>query len=74
VVSACLLGENCKYNGGNKELVTLVNEKGFDYVKQNFQYAILENYNAKIDDKVVLKRESWWKETLQSRSFGYNKN
>ena len=44
------------------------------YVKQNFQYAILENYNAKIDDKVVLQRESWWKETLQSRSFGYNKN
>lgn len=61
-------------HGGNKELVALVNEKGFDYVKQNFQYAILENYNAKIDDKVVLKRESWWKETLQSRSFGYNKN
>lgn len=61
-------------HGGNKELVTLVDEKGFDYVKQNFQYSILENYNAKIDDKVVLKRESWWKDTLQSRRFGYNSN
>ncbi len=61
-------------HGGNKELVGLVNKQGFDYVKQNFQYSILENYNAKIDDHVVLKRESWWKETLQSRLFGYNSN
>ena len=28
----------------------------------------------KIDDKVVLARESWWKETLGSREFGYNCN
>lgn len=61
-------------HGGNKELLELVNEKGFDYVKQYFQYSILENYNAKIDDRVVLGRESWWKETLQSRQFGYNSN
>lgn len=61
-------------HGGNKELVELVREKGFDYVKQHFQYAILENYNAKIDDRVVLKREAWWKDTLLSRGFGYNAN
>lgn len=61
-------------HGGNKELLALVKEKGFDYVKQYFQYSILENYNAKIDDHVVLKRESWWKEVLQSRQFGYNSN
>lgn len=61
-------------HGGNKELVELVNEKGFDYIKQNFQYSILENYNAKIDDHVILERESWWKEILQSRKFGYNSN
>ena len=61
-------------HGGNKELVELVREKGFDYVKQYFQYSILENYNSKIDDHVVLKREAWWKDTLQSRRFGYNAN
>ncbi len=61
-------------HGGNKELLALVKEKGFDYVKQYFQYSILENYNAKIDDHVVLKRESWWKDALQSRRFGYNSN
>ena len=61
-------------HGENKELVALVKEKGFDYVKQHFQYSILENYNTKIDDHVVLKRESWWKDTLQSKRFGYNSN
>lgn len=61
-------------HGGNKELLELVKEKGFDYVKENFQYSILENYNAKVDDHVILERESWWKETLQSRNFGYNSN
>ena len=52
----------------------IVNELGFDYVKQNFQYSILENYNARIDDRVILERENWWKETLQSRAWGYNSN
>lgn len=61
-------------HGGNKELIALVNGNGFDYIKQYFQYSILENYNAKVDDHVILERESWWKDTLQSRRFGYNSN
>jgi len=61
-------------HGGNKELIELVKKKGFEYVKENFQYSILENYNAKVDDHIILERESWWKETLQSRTFGYNRN
>ncbi len=61
-------------HGGNTELKKLVEEKGLDYVKNYFQYSILENYNAKVDDRVILDRESWWKETLQSRRFGYNDN
>ena len=61
-------------HGGNKELITLVESKGFDYVKQYFQYSILENYNSREDDKKILERESWWKEALKSREFGYNAN
>ena len=61
-------------HGGNIELKKLINEKGFGYVKNNFQYSILENYNAKVDDHIILDRESWWKEILQSRRFGYNDN
>ncbi len=61
-------------HGDNDELVKLKAEKGFDYIKDNLQYAILENYNARVDDAVILERERWWKETLQSRKFGYNGN
>lgn len=61
-------------HGGNKELIALINEQGFDYVRSNFQYSILENYNSKVDDSVILDRESWWKEVLQTRKFGYNSN
>ena len=59
---------------GNVELEKLIREKGFVYVKENFQYSILENYNARMDDQYILKREAWWKETLKSREFGYNAN
>ena len=61
-------------HGGNKELMALVEKLGFEYVKSYFQYSILENYNQKVEDKVILERESWWKETLQSRKWGYNAN
>ena len=61
-------------HGGNKELVELVEREGFDYVKKHFQYSILENYNAKVDDHIILERESWWKETLLTRAWGYNSN
>ena len=61
-------------HGGNIGLKALVSEKGFKYIKENFQYTIIENFNAKVDDKYVLEREAYWKEVLQSRKFGYNKN
>lgn len=61
-------------HGGNIELEKLVREKGPAYVEENFQYSILENYNARMDDHYILKREMWWKETLKSREFGYNAN
>ena len=61
-------------HGGNKKLKELVEQEKISYVENNFQYSILENYNGRIDDKIVLRRESWWKEVLQSRQHGYNAN
>lgn len=61
-------------HGGDVELKQLVREKTFEYVKRHFQFSLLENYNARVEDRVILNRESWWKETLQSRVFGYNGN
>ena len=58
-------------HGGNVGLKNF----SFDYIKQHFRYSILENYNAKVDDKIILTRESWWKETLLTRNnLGYNHN
>lgn len=57
-------------DGGN----VMLKELGFDYIKQNFQYSILETFNRGTDDATILGRESWWKETLATRTFGYNKN
>ena len=61
-------------HGGNVELVELIKEKGMEYIKANFTYSILENYNSRVDDCVILSRETWWKETLLTRAFGYNAN
>lgn len=61
-------------HGGNTGLIEVVKTKGLDYIKENFQYSILENYNARMDDSYIFKRESWWKATLRTREFGYNKN
>ena len=57
-------------NGGNIELKKL----STDYIKSNFTYSILDIFKSTIDDKVILERESWWKEVLQTREFGYNQN
>lgn len=61
-------------HGGNVDLMKLVEQEGFDYIKQYFQYSIIENFNAKVDDEYVLQREAYWKDVLQTRKFGYNKN
>ena len=55
-------------HGGNKELFEIVLSNGFDYVIENFQYSILENYNAKVANEFILKRETGWKETLGTRN------
>ena len=57
-------------HGGNVGLRRLT----FDHIKQNFKYSILDIYKSTTDDQTIIERESWWKEILQSRQFGYNEN
>ena len=64
--------ENGKYP--NKKLQELVNEKGLTYIQDNFQYSILETFTDDVSDEYIIGRESWWKEALRSREFGYNAN
>ena len=57
-------------HGGN------VDFKGLElkHIKENFNYSILDIFKSTVDDKFIIERESWWKKTLMTRSFGYNKN
>ena len=57
-------------HGGNVGLKKLT----FDHIKQNFKYSILDIYKSTTDDQIIIDRESWWKEVLQTRKFGYNEN
>lgn len=55
-------------HGGNKELKKIE----FDYIKENFQYSILDIYKSTIEDKIIINRENWWKNVLKTKEFGYN--
>ena len=56
--------------GGNVGLKALT----FDHIKKNFAYSILDIYKSTTDDQIIIERENWWKEILQSRKFDYNEN
>lgn len=57
-------------NGGNKELKKLE----FEHIKKHFRYSILDIFKSTTENEIIIGRESWWKETLLSRKFGYNMN
>ena len=70
-------------SGGTKTLILIYNEPqqifiaptcGDNCAKWFLKIAKEKRSNARMDDKVILERESWWKETLQSKAFGYNEN
>lgn len=61
-------------HGGDVELKKLVADKGEAYLKDNFRYSILENFNGRTDDSIILQRESYWKTVLDTRKHGYNDN
>lgn len=57
-------------HGHNKELKIL----DFDYMQEHFRYSLLDIFKSTTDAQVIIERESWWKEVLQTRKFGYNAN
>ena len=57
-------------HGGNKRMKLLKDK----YIRDNFYFTILEHYNPKTDDQIILDRESYWKQVLMTRQFGYNDN
>ncbi len=69
---SCYIGTG---HGWNDELTKIISEQGYDYAIKNFSLSLLEYRSMKVDDKVIIERENYWKEVFQSRGdFGYNKN
>ncbi|MCY4363560.1 MAG: GIY-YIG nuclease family protein [Gammaproteobacteria bacterium] len=69
---SCYLGTG---HGWNDELMKLIEKEGPQYAMQNFVLSLLEYRPMKTDDKVLIERETYWKEVFLSRGeFGYNKN
>ena len=62
-------------HGYNDELFEIIEKKGLDYARENFQLSVLEVISMGRDDNYVIGRENHWKEVLLTRTqFGYNKN
>lgn len=60
-------------NGGNKELLQLDN----DYIRDNFNFTLLEWYVIGTDIGFIKSRENYWKKVMLSRKsdgYGYNDN
>ncbi|MHA8059099.1 GIY-YIG nuclease family protein [Aquirufa nivalisilvae] len=57
-------------HGGNVRLKAL----GFDHIRKYFNYSILDIYKSSTNDQIIIEKENWWKDVLQSRKFGYNEN
>lgn len=62
------------FDGGNKELIELREEKGIEYFKENFKFSILETMGMGVTNDNIEIKESLWKEKLMTRKFGYNSN
>lgn len=61
-------------HGGNTELRKLVEQQGEAYVETHFRYTLLEHYDSTVPKNVVLAREAYWKQALDTRKHGYNDN
>lgn len=60
--------------GGNKEFNTILENKGKDHILNHFQYSILEIFDTKTKVEVILERENYWKNVLDSKHHGMNHN
>ena len=68
---SCYMGTG---HGHNNELTKLIKKKGIAYARSNFLLCLLEYRSMKTDDKIIIDRELYWKNSLLSREFGYNLN
>ena len=61
-------------HGGNTELSKLVEQQEKRTWRRIFRYTLLEHYDSTVPKNVVLAREAYWKQALDTRKHGYNDN
>lgn len=66
--------ENGKYPNKKFQEIVKDKKKGIAYIQKNFHYTLLETFTDEISDEDIINRESWWKERLLTKEFGYNAN
>ena len=59
---------------GNAEIRDWLRDRGLDYCRAHFRFALLEYHRSHTPDETILAREAWWKGVLLSREFGLNRN
>jgi hypothetical protein len=60
-------------HGNNKLLREIILKNGMEY-SSNFTFSILEIFNLNTMDDEIINKESFWKDRLLTRKFGYNDN
>ena len=72
-VSSVIEENNKEYP--NRGLNDLVQKHGLAYIRRHFSYSILEIFSKNEQGrKQALARETYWKDVMQTRRFGYNRN
>jgi hypothetical protein len=63
-------------HGGNEGMRDLLKGHDLDYCRRHFKFALLEHRDARTDDAVILDRETFWKQVLDTRhaETGLNRN
>lgn len=62
------------FHNGNEGLKELLERESEAYFRKYFKYSIIENFNSKVNPDFIINRESYWKEVLDTRKHGYNRN
>lgn len=57
-------------------MVELLRDHDLGYCRRNFKFSLLEHMGSRTDDNIVIQRESFWKQVLDSRNLvtGMNAN
>ena len=61
-------------NYPNQSFKEIVKKYSKQYIKENFQYSILETFEIGTPKENVIARENWWKRVLLTKEHGYNQN